>query len=1021
MYMLQSAQRFLMLAIGFYLLFLPGLTRAEGAMPIHVPLQQTESAHFLYIYEQPLASHMPGLIQSCEDAYALLTPVFHWEPRQKTVIMFSDAMDTHNGWATVYPRPMILIYASDAPPQSTIYEPGDYIRRTVFHEFAHILSIDAQYGVDATLTDIFGRVLPGAGDPLSLALTLLAASPGLLAPPWYQEGLSTWAETEFAGPGRGRSTRVDMMMRMAVADHRLLHGNQWFLELPEWPYGDGAYLYGLKLMQYVQDHYGAGEVEKNVPGELSDSVAHSFMFGFNSRSGEDTGQTFQTLVRGAMQAEDTKQTGRIEILSARPLTQTPRLTPQRLVVAEPRFGPDGHTVYFSGRQEADRNTLFRFDLNSRELDKLRSVRTTMPLFTDIAATPDRNHLYYTRFEVHGRDRLRNELHQLDTRTHRSRCIAKNGRYRYPTVSPDGRYLAAVVNREGIQSLVQVPMAQAGQEAFETTLIKAPPHFSLVAPEFSPDGRSVVYVLASESGSELRRLDRQSNETTRLLKWPCAVLSPVFHPRDRSLIFVSDRNGVYNLYRMTFEKPSDPVAITHVLGGIFNPDISPDGKKLIATAYDAYGYYLTVLDYDGLKAQVRLPAIDDGWQSLQKNLNAKKEVEQHRADNQIRSEAYHPLRHMGFDYWSPWMTFSRDGVMGGLTAAFSEPTRFHQLSLLAGAESYYGVPVGALAYRYSGIYPLVSLYAATVPVHYDDLVVDTGNLYFDYNEQVTSAGIALSFPLPRVDWQASWTIGYEMTDRSVIEKSEDDYEDHTLQTPNLFEGHSSALWSRMDFFNAAAYGRSHSYEDGRWLSVTGEWADESLGSDIDTLRVRGDWHEYVRMPWFENHTLKLEGVYARGNGDQTAQGLFGLGGYQPLSFLNQGLNRDIGLRGYTSNYHVGDEVVKGGVAYRFPIYRIYKNIKATTPFYLHQVFGECFYEAGKVSNSQWDDLEGEWLRSVGTEVHFSTTLFRLLPIATGVGAVYAIDYVDRARDDEEDSDEDLDKFQVYISIKTTVNF
>lgn len=1013
-----QSNRLIVISICFWLLLVAKLSWAQGAMPVHVPLRQAGSAHFLYIYEAPLEPRMPGIIQSCEDAYDLLTPVFHWQPRQKTVVMVSDAMDIHNGWATVYPRPMILIYTADVPPESTIFDPGDYMRRTIFHEFAHILSIDAQYGVDAALTDIFGRVLPGAGDPLSLALTLMSAPPGLLAPDWYKEGLPTWAETEFVGPGRGRSSRVDMIMRMSVADYRLLHGNQWFLELPEWPYGDAAYLYGLKTMQYIHEHYGVGETERNVPGRLSETVARSFMFGFNSRSINVTGKTFQTLAREAMQAEDAKQVRRMEILKSMPLTRTRRLTPQRLIVTEPRFGPDGKAIFFSGREEADRNTLFRFDADAAALTKLRSVRTTIPLFADITPAPDRSHLYYTRLEIHGRDRLRNELHRLDTTTHRSRRVTGSGRYRYPCISPDGLYLAAVVNRNGEQSLVQVPLAHAGEQAYEKTMVNAPPNFTLVDPVFSPDGDAILYVQADEKGSELRRVARQSADVTSLLNWPCMVLSPVFHPVDKSLIFVSDKNGVYNLYRMPVGHQGDPVAITHVLGGIFNPDISPDGKQIVAAAYDAYGYYLTLLDYEQLKPLGPLPAIDSGWQSLEKNLKAINAVEHHPADPQMQTRPYHSISHMGFDYWSPWMTFSQDGLMGGLSATFSEPTQFHNLSLLAGAESNYGAPVGALIYQYSGLYPLISLYTTTMPEYYDDLVVDTDNLYYDYNEQVNSAGVAVSVPLLRVDWQASWTVGYEFSDRSVIEKSEDDYQGQSLQTSNLFEGQSSALWTRLDFFNATAYGRSHSYEDGRYLTATVEWADESLGSDINTTRFRGDWTEYVRIPWFENHTLKLEAVYAQGSGDQTAQGLFGLGGYQ-TDFLNQGLNRSIDLRGYTANYHVGDEVVKGGIAYRFPIYRFYKNIGATTPFYLHQIFGELFYEAGRASTSEWENEDGEWLRSVGTEVNFSTTLFRLLPIATGVGAVYAIDYEKRIRDGEDE--DDFDKFQIYLSIKTTVNF
>jgi len=39
-----------------------------------------------------------------------------------------------------------------------IYEP-DCSCRTILHEYAHVLSMDAQYGADAVLSAIFGRVM----------------------------------------------------------------------------------------------------------------------------------------------------------------------------------------------------------------------------------------------------------------------------------------------------------------------------------------------------------------------------------------------------------------------------------------------------------------------------------------------------------------------------------------------------------------------------------------------------------------------------------------------------------------------------------------------------------------------------------------------------------------------------------------------------------------------------------------------------------------------------------------------
>ena len=998
-------------------IIIPASVHAQATMPIGVPLKQSESDHFVYIYEEPLDHKMSDLIKSCEDAHTILSPLFNWTPKHKTIVMYSDAQDIHNGWATVYPRPMMTIYASDAPPGSTIYEPGNYIRRTVFHEYAHLLCMDAQYGFDATLTSIFGRVLPYEGDPLSFTLMLLAAPPGVLAPRWYQEGLSTWAETEFVGPGRGRSTRVDMMMRMAVADNRVLSGNEWFPEFPEWPYGNVTYLYGLKTFEYIHDTYSFENDRGNAPGTVSDAVAHSFMFSFDNRARLVTGKPFSLLAREAMVAEIARQDERIKKLKAEPMTATRRLTDQRLIVTKPRFGPDGRSIYFSGREESDRNTLFRYDTERNNLVKLTSARTTIDLFTDLAPSPDHRAIYYTRLNIQGRDRVRNEVYRLDTADDRSQLIATQGRYRYPAISPDGKQMAAIVTREGIQSLVVVPLASAGDVSTEKTIVTAPRHYTLVDPAFTPDGRAIVYVQARERESQLRRVDLRSNKGNIVVSWPCIILSPVFHPRDGHLIFVSDKNGVYNLYRIASLSNAVPQALTNVLGGIFNPDFSPDGTLITAAAYDSYGYYLTVMDYDAL-APVRnaLPIIAVDWKHFPSNRTTTEIVEGKANSHAVSHGDYNSFTNIKFNSWAPWLTLSEDGVMGGFSAAFSDPTEFQNLYIRAGIESHYGTPIGGIVYRYSGLYPLLTVYGATQPEYYNDLVKATDNTYYDYDEEVRTAGIAATIPLIRVDWETDLTVGYQIADRSPIDESTDDYRGKSLVTRNLFDGTESSLWARLSFFNATAFGRSHSFEDGRFITVTGEWSDDSLGSDVDRTRFRGNWYEYVKLPWAENHVIKLEGVYAAGSGDETAQGLFGLGGY--VSNINSlpGLDRNIILRGYPMNYQVGDEVIKGGVAYRLPLFRRYKNVNATSPFYINQIFGEVYYEGGRAKGGSLSGSNDSWLNAAGVEVNLSTTLLRILPVSPGIGVVYAFDRDKRNQDDSSD-----DKLQLYISIKATVNF
>ena len=263
------------------------------ATPVAGVLHRAESENFVYIHQRALAPQLPLLVKHCEDAHALLTAALRWKPREKTVVMFFDSEDTHNGWATVYPGPRMMIYAADSPPGSTIYEPGRHLRRTVFHEYAHVLQMDAQYGFDAVLSSIFGRAGLLSADPISIAILFMSVPPGAVAPDWYQEGISIWAETELVGPGRGRSTMVDMVMRMAAAEGRLLPANRWSLYSPEWPYGNSAYLYGMKAVEHVHDNYP--KEGRSSVGDVVDCLAHSFWFNFNKRSRPATGKTWSDL------------------------------------------------------------------------------------------------------------------------------------------------------------------------------------------------------------------------------------------------------------------------------------------------------------------------------------------------------------------------------------------------------------------------------------------------------------------------------------------------------------------------------------------------------------------------------------------------------------------------------------------------------------------------------------------------------------------------------------------------------
>ncbi len=1019
-------------ALPILLLFcslVAGILPSQAQMPINEALRQTESDHFLYIYQASLEAQIPNLIKSCEDAYSLLTPAFKWQPREKITILYHDAMDEHNGSATVYPRPTIEIYAAGVSPVSSIYEPGNFIRSTVFHELAHVLPLDAQYGADAVLASLFGRVTTPIGDPLSVLIMLCAAPPNALAPNWYLEGLSIWSETEFVGPGRGRNSLADMILRMPIADGRELRPKQWDLHLPEWPYGEAAYLYGMRTIEYARDDLSAFQTDENTPGDLADSVAHSFLASFDSRAVPVTGKTFDQLTREAYNKEKARQSERIEALKSVPLTPLAPLTPERLQVLQPRFGPDGRSVLFCANGEAERDTLYRYDLATKELTKLARARTETGI-SRLTANRTRDRMFYTRLNHVGRDRLWTEVREYDVNAGTSRRVcAGNSRYRFPTVSPDGTQLVAVRNEAGRYALVKVPLADAGNRARETVLATAPEFGMIVDPTYAPDGQSLVYVLATREGSELHYVHLTSGHQETLASWPCIITSPVYTPDNSWVVFSADRSGVYNLYRVRLKVGSTPEAITHVLGGAFMPDVSPDGTKLAMAVYDSYGYRLAVCDWNSLKPIARpLPELRPTWKERPTDEQRVQATLANPAPSKVESGAYNSLTGIRFDYWTPWLTASGEGAQGGLAAAFSDPTDYQSLLALGGGDTDLEVPIGALVYQYAGFYPIITLYGSYGPDRYTDLVEDQNEVYYDYDESIGIGGAQVTLPWPDVDREISLTLGYQYSDRSVIDKSADEYKDQDLLTTNLFEGGEGALYAQLQFFNGTAFGRSHSVEQGRWVSAAVEQSDKGLGGDLSRTRALGQWNEYLPLPFGDNHVLKLEGLYGTGSGDEIAQGFFGLGGFGTMQAdATPGIERNITLRGYDDNWQVGKDIVKASIAWRFPVLRLYEGVSSTMPLYFQQLFGEVFYEGGKAWGSEpVGQPENDWVNSAGIELNFSTTLFRLVDVAPGVGVAYAFDRTARKRNDddgsaEEDEENNDEKLQPYISIKAVVSF
>lgn len=147
-------------------------------------------------------------------------------------------------------------------------------------------------------------------------------------------------------------------------------------------------------------------------------------------------------------------------------------------------------------------------------------------------------------------------------------------------SPDGSALLVirVEGEEGPQQLLLQPLDGSPPKPL------GPLAGRVRFPTFSPDGRFVVY--ESNGGkvdpahfSDLYRVNSDGSGFRRITKNDEGNFEPSFSPKGDAIVFLSSRDRVAELYRMRPDG-SDPVRLTNTPRDEWGARYSPDGKVLV---------------------------------------------------------------------------------------------------------------------------------------------------------------------------------------------------------------------------------------------------------------------------------------------------------------------------------------------------------------------------------------------------------------------------------------------------------
>ncbi len=465
----------------------------------------------------------------------------------------------------------------------TIPFEGSYqlFKHVIAHELGHAIINDMIYG---------GSLQSMISNGISLELPL-----------WFNEGI---CEYEAAG---GWDTHSDMFLRDVTTSN--------FLPPIRALNGYFAYRGGQSLWWYIGEKYGRQKV-----GEIVNKIRYSrnVETGFKAALGlsiEELSERWQKEQKVLYYPDIASRVAPTDY--AKRLTNHTKLS--NFYNTSPAISPSGDRIAFI----SDRDDFFGVFIMSAQdgsnvkriiLGNMTNDFEELHLLTPgITWSPDGKFIAFSS-KAGATDAI--NIINVETGDRKVLPIEKDGIYSV-VWSPQGDKLAFVGN-SAIQSDIWVYDMQSKQAVNLTDDI-----FTDAEPSWSPDGKKIFFTSDRKHFIDLRdppvflnivnhdvyqkdlyAIDIETRKIERLSDTPGASESyPLCSPDGKKLLFISDKNGINNLFIKKLDTGED-YPITNSLTGVYQISLSADGNKLAFVSMHEAGF-----DVFLMKAPFDAPKVD----------------------------------------------------------------------------------------------------------------------------------------------------------------------------------------------------------------------------------------------------------------------------------------------------------------------------------------------------------------------------------------------------------------------------
>ncbi|MEM6292400.1 MAG: hypothetical protein AAGA54_14090 [Myxococcota bacterium] len=950
-----------LLAAVWLWLLLPG---SAGARNPDVKWKTIETEHFYVHFWSGEEDAAERTAMIAEKAYAELSEAWGHDVYLKTHITLSDVQDTANGRATANPYPQVVAYAT-APESGSVLEAyDDWLDILITHELVHVVHLDTVHGIARALNGVFGFGVLGK-----------VTTPNIVQPRWIIEGVATMQETKYSAMGRLRSAQFDAFLRMAVLDGTFQSIDQVSNGARVFPHGTSVYLYGSHFMHYIMARYGEDKLR-----DLSHVYATQVIpYGINKAMEKVLGVTFYQLWKEFKLDTARRFKAQARRIRARGLRQGRRLTFGGETTRYPMWSRDDEWIYFYkgdghrdegfkrvratggriregvgiGRQGSDVDLQQVFDMEDPGAASF--VAATGDIVFDQMGTYDLRYRWSDLWRWNGGDPRGAEQLTFGMRASE------------PDVSPDGR---TVVFRRN--DVAQSRLGFLDLDTGETQELPPIDRLSQVyTPRWNPDGMRVAFSGFVEGGyRDIYVFNRGTGTTQRITADRHIDMTPSWSPDGRYLLFVSDRDDVYNVYAWDTEAETLH-QVSNVLGGALDPRVSHDGERLAYVGYGKNGYDAWVMDFDPKSWLPALPSVTD--------LPPAEDPKPPIAGNNGRALSLESHRYRPVETFYPRLFFptaldfqSNDFGMGlGFETGITDYLAYHSALMFFNYNRDTQLASGAVSYTFDRLWPSFNITASRsfntrsggfTRFDYDrplDSAVDN-YVVNGYRERQTIMSVGTRLPVLR-HAQHSANFGMEYVWRRWENLDEGDNAiDPNAPVTRLPEvGDAGEVGMSASYSNESDGGGRFSYgvEQGRSASVRVGVIDRRLGGDFGDINTSVSYNETIPMPWRGHQSLALRWRAGAAAGGFRNRGAFCVGDYvsggdairSMLGRTGFGTSGCSLLRGYGVRALSGRYFARATAEYRIPLADVDRGV-GSLPFFMTRVGVIPFVDVGNA----WTD-------------------------------------------------------------------